>query len=345
MLSIFNEFRNKLDDIMLKCMHKRITLYGYDSYTGRFLKWYAAYYHGIEVDYLVSEDMSVGKGYDREIFRPSVFEFGFKDIKNTIIWLAQPLTDELRNNLKRWGFEDGNTIQCTCSAYFDFFSAIYGKDIYAQPDEAVDIFHKRKSGQRAIQFIEWLEWKYGCNFLQRIEKRDFEDDGGKGSNYSCSTQKEVFPILDRCHIHPDADDRIFDFGCGKGGAIISFLDYGFKSAGGVEYEKNIYGIAKDNFSRLQIDNVELLCGNAKDITLPLDKYNWFYFFNYIDRDFFKTVFGNIKESYLRNKRKLHIIYYVAMEHDFIEETGIFRLTNQFTVDSRQRVVGIFENFE
>ena len=53
--------------------------------------------------------------------------------------------------------------------------------------------------------------------------------------------------------------------------------------------------------------------------------------------------NNIKDSFIRKNRKIHIIYFTAMEYHFIEETGIFRLVNQFTVDSRQRVVGIFES--
>lgn len=53
MLHQLKEFRDRLDNIMLRCMNDRTTIYGYDTYTGRFLKWYAGYYHGIEADYLV----------------------------------------------------------------------------------------------------------------------------------------------------------------------------------------------------------------------------------------------------------------------------------------------------
>lgn len=119
MLTVLREFRERLDHIMLKCMNRRIALYGYDSYTGRFLKWYALYYHGIDVDYRISEDMSVGRGYDREVFRPSVVDFGYKDIKNAVIWLAQPLTEELRKRLENWGYKANAT-------YFDFYDAVYG---------------------------------------------------------------------------------------------------------------------------------------------------------------------------------------------------------------------------
>ena len=35
MLSVLDEFRKKLDDIMIQAMHGRVLLYGYESYTGR----------------------------------------------------------------------------------------------------------------------------------------------------------------------------------------------------------------------------------------------------------------------------------------------------------------------
>lgn len=61
MLPILEELRDTLDDIMLKALHSSVLLYGYESYTGRFIKWYAEYYHNIKMDYLVSTDMSRGE--------------------------------------------------------------------------------------------------------------------------------------------------------------------------------------------------------------------------------------------------------------------------------------------
>ena len=336
MFKLLDEFRSTLDEIMLKCMNRRILIYGYESYTGIFLKWYSNYYHGIDVDWLVSEDMSTGHGYEIEIFRPSVLSFGYKDIRDAVIWLAQPLTDDLVRRLEELGYEEGIT-------YFDFYRAVYGSDIYAEAD-VQDVFNKKKEGRRDIQFLEWLEWKYGCNFILPISKNDFEVVDSHGARYSCSTQKEIFPMLDRCHIHPSDHDAILDFGCGKGGAMVSFLDYGFKKVGGVEYETKIYEVAKENFNRLGIKNgIELLNEDARNVKEQLDSYNWFYFFFPFDKEIFTVVIDNIKASFMRKKRKIHIIYFTAMEYRFMEETGIFRLTNQFTVDSRQRVVGIFES--
>ena len=59
MLKVFDEFREKLDHVMLKAFGKRVLLWGY-GYTGRFLEWYADYYHSIKMDYIITEDLTTG---------------------------------------------------------------------------------------------------------------------------------------------------------------------------------------------------------------------------------------------------------------------------------------------
>lgn len=158
-------------------MHSRVLLYGYESYTGRFIKWYAEYYHSINIDYLVSTDMSRGRAYDMEIFRPSVIDFDYKDVKNAIIWLVEPLTEELKKDLEAKGYVENET-------YFDFYKQIYGNDIFYTNKPNVDIYHKKKEGKRDIQFLEYLEWKYDCNFVTRIPYDQLEnkcENGGGGT--------------------------------------------------------------------------------------------------------------------------------------------------------------------
>ena len=338
MLRILDEFREELDDIMLRAMHNRVLLYGYESYTGRFIKWYAEYYHNIVIDYVVSTDMSRGRAYDMEIFRPSVIEFNYKDVKQSIIWVVEPMTEELKMFLEEKGDVEGET-------FFDFYKLIYGSDIYATNGEDTDIFRRRKEGRRDIQFLEWLEWKYGCNFVTRIKQEFLEVAGEHGEGYGCTTQKEIFPILDRCHCMPQQEDAIFDYGCGKGGALVSFLDYGFQRVGGIEYEPKIYELLRENIEKLGLkERMELLYGDAGELTDPLDRYNWFYFFLPFDNYIFKKCITAICGSYMRKKRKIHIISISPYSHECIVETGIFRLTNQFTVDMRQRVVNVFETY-
>lgn len=337
MLKIFNKFRNELDDIMLQAMHKRVVLFGY-GYTGRFLKWYAEYYHSIKTDYIVSLDMRLGQAYDQEIFRKSLFDFNYKDVQNSVVWVAEPLDEALRNFFENRGYKKNES-------YFDFYEAIYGEDINWNSEKA-NIFGGMKSGKRDIQFLEWLEWKYQCNFITAIEKNNFEVAGEHGASYRVTTQKEIFPILDRCHCHPTIDDAIFDYGCGKGGALISFLDYGFYHVGGVEYEPRIYEILVDNMSKLGLENdkvIECIQGNAADIQTELDAYNWFYFFQPFDNIIFEKCINAICKSIERYSRKIYIISIAPQSYKCIKRTGKFRLTNQFTIDSRQRVVDVYEN--
>lgn len=144
----------------------------------------------------------------------------------------------------------------------------------------------------------------------------------------------------------DLTEGIFDFGCGKGGAMVSFCDYGFSTVGGVEYDPDLYDILVDNMKKLQMfDTVELEClkGDASTIREPLDKYSWFYFFDPFDNDVFLKCFENIQESIQRRKRKVRIIFINPHVYKIMNERPNFQLINQFTITTRQKVVKVWES--
>ena len=244
MLKIFNEFRSILDDVMLKAFGHRIVLWGY-GYTGRFLEWYAEYYHGLKVDFIITEDWATGVPYNFPLFKDSLFDFDYMDVKNSFVWLAIPTTEEVKKKLLKAGYIKNQT-------YFDFLENVFGKEYISEDSHVDNIFQRIKTGVRDIQFLEWLEYKYECNFVTAINSSEFVSGIKGASSYRVSTQKEIFPILDKCHCIPQKNDAIFDFGCGKGGAMISFLDYGFHRVGGVEFEKGIYDVMVSNFHKLNI---------------------------------------------------------------------------------------------
>lgn len=111
------------------------------------------------------------------------------------------------------------------------------------------MFTKKKTGIHDVQFMEYLECFYGCNFVTSVNK-EYLTEGAH--NYASSAQMEIFPILDKYHMFLTKEDAIFDFGCGKGGAMLTFLDYGFTKAGGVEFSKQLYSEANENFNKLKI---------------------------------------------------------------------------------------------
>lgn len=301
---------------MLKSMKKRIVLYGY-GYSGRFLRWYANYYHGIEVDYIVSEDMTTGLPYDLEIFRPTLFKFNYKDVNNAIVWLSEPLTEERKKLLAENGYVLDETV-------LPFYDMIYKMEGYS------------------IQFLSFLEYSTGSDFVSAMSRINFQVAGQHGHDYSVTTQKELFPVLQKCLCMPGDQDAIFDFGCGKGGAIISFLDYGFKRAGGVEYEPVLYDILVNNMRKLNIDDNTVSCiyGDAGTIDTPLDEYNWFYFFSPFDKEVMDRCVSNIKKSYLRCPRKISVLY-LTPEYDASFTAAGFILFSQFTAETRSKGVNYY----
>lgn len=334
-------FRKKLDDVMLKAMGKRVVLYGYDR-TGQFLEWYADYYHSMEMDYIITTDWSPGVPRNFRLFSDSLFDFDYKDVKDAVVWLAIPEDEGIRDRLERNGYRKGET-------WFSFLDIVYGPDYMTAEDGEDDVFFQKKSGKRDIQFMEWLEYMYGCNFVQSIYSNHFEGGGKDGRiSYVITTQKEIFPILDKCHCIPQGKDAIFDFGCGKGGAMLSFLDYGFQKVGGVEYEKKIYDIMLSNFEKLGIhtgETVSCIHGDAVQVKEELDDYNWFYYFAPFKETMFVETIRNITASLERKPRKIHIISIIPTYHDEIVKSGRFVLTNQFWIATRQKVVDVFVSKE
>lgn len=326
MLQVLEEFRNKLDDVMHRCMDRRIVLYGY-GYSGKFVGWYAQYYHSIKPDYIITQDMTSNIPYEFELYRESLFEFGYKDVKDAVVWLCVPETQEIRERLERYGYVKNET-------YFDFCEGVYGAG-----------YEARVNGAAAVQPLTWLEHRYGCDFVTRIGVEDFQDAIEGMHPYVATTPKEIFPILDKCHCHPTEKDAIFDFGCGKGSALVTFLDYGFRKVGGVEYEGGIYKTLTDNFGKLGMDTntgqIDCVRGDAAQLKEELDGYNWFYFFDPFEEPIFREVIENIAQSVQRRPRRVHIINILPRYHALITGTGLFVLTNQFDIMSRQRVVSVF----
>lgn len=325
MLKELDEFRNRLDDVMHRCMNKRVVIYGY-NYSGRFVAWYAEYYHSIKPDYIITEEYSNTIPYELNLYRSSLFDFGYKDVEDAVVWLCTAETDEVRERLVSHGYVKNQT-------YFDMNEVVYGEE------------YDHATANTNVQFMRYLEKKYGNDIVEPISVERFTSviDG----MHPCvnSTQKEIYPLLDRCHCRPKEGDAIFDFGCGKGSAMITFLDYGFEKVGGVEYADNVYEILISNFEKLGINpkgkNVACIHGDAALVRHELDEYNWFYFYDPFERELFQKVIDNICDSLERKPRNVHLIDILPRFHEYIQASGKFVLTNQFDIMTRQRVVDVY----
>ncbi len=135
------------------------------------------------------------------------------------------------------------------------------------------------------------------------------------------------PAFDRIIAHFDisAGDAIVDFGCGKGGILISLSKYPFSRITGVEISPELVVIARENIRKLKIGNVDIRCCDAAEFK-DLDAYNYFYFFDPFPGVVMAGVLGNIEQSLIDNPRKVTLIYLNPYCHELIEAGKVFRKT-------------------
>lgn len=93
MLKELIDFREKLDNLMCSCMDKTIVIYGY-GYSGRFVAWYAEYYHSIKPTYLITEEYSNNIPYEYPLFRNHYLNLAIE-------MLRMPLYGYVLQKLKR----------------------------------------------------------------------------------------------------------------------------------------------------------------------------------------------------------------------------------------------------
>lgn len=122
-------------------------------------------------------------------------------------------------------------------------------------------------------------------------------------------------------------DSIVDFGCGKGGILISLSKYPFSKITGVEIDPALAEIAERNISKLKIENVDIVCSDAADFK-DLDAYNYFYFFDPFPCHVMQDVIDNIEKSVLSRPKAVTIIYLNPQCHDLVESSNIFKKTKE-----------------
>jgi SAM-dependent methyltransferase len=123
------------------------------------------------------------------------------------------------------------------------------------------------------------------------------------------------------------DDAIVDFGCGKGGILISLSKYPFSKITGVEIDPELIEIAKNNIRKLKIKNVAIEYSDAATFN-KLDEYNYFYLFDPFPCNVMQDVINNIEKSIRENPRKATIIYLNPSCHELIESSNMFKRTKE-----------------
>lgn len=187
--------------------------------------------------------------------------------------------------------------------------------------------------RNAITLLAKGEWR---EFLIRLRislgQIDLKDDPSevvtdRTHYYTDSGGLAFDKIMSNFNITPRA--AIVDFGCGKGGILISLSKYPFSKITGVEIAPDLVEIAKNNIRKLNLKNVAIECCDATEFK-QLNEYNYFYFFDPFPCNVMQDVMDNIEKSILEHPRKITIIYLNPGCHEVVESSSIFTKTKELS---------------
>ncbi|KUP08484.1 SAM-dependent methyltransferase [Bacillus coahuilensis p1.1.43] len=150
---------------------------------------------------------------------------------------------------------------------------------------------------------------------------------------------ELFGVLTLSY-----DERLVDFGCGKGRMNFYVHSYGKGKAIGVEYEEEFYRNSLVNLENYRKkydvvhDEITFYHGLAE--TYPIQTQDTiFYFFNPFTVAIFRRVVKNILHSYASSPRDISLVLY------YPSEDYLFFLENEtkFVLKREVRIPGLFEH--
>ena len=162
------------------------------------------------------------------------------------------------------------------------------------------------------------------NYLNKSYKKKFIFSNFSYNYYNIFTKLILIPrssikylnILN--DINLNKNDVILDIGCGDGFNLLYFnKNYNFKKIIGVEIDKNIYDVCKQNLNMIDSNKIKIFNQNILKYNFPNDL-SIIYLFNpfqqnYLTKDCkqynkYKLLVKKIKQSFLSNKRSIKIIF-------------------------------------
>ncbi len=179
-------------------------------------------------------------------------------------------------------------------------------------------------GYWGMQIRRLNEKRKGLDFIQPMNFEEAGTDSQIAQYYHASHDKVIRMAIEYVLAHNCKVTGFFDYGCGKGWVLYMASKYGFSHLGGVELSKKIVDIAQRNMIKLGIDNIDIICGDARNCH-DIDDYDVFYFYNPFPEVVMEPVVKNIQDSQQRNCRKIFIIYFNPVHAQCFEKEGIKKI--------------------
>lgn len=310
-----NENRRRLAGELYKYIHGvvdtaiqnnwKIIIWGFGN-AGIFLRYLICDYDGrLGVEYIIDEKLVLAPDFVGNIYRSTLLEY--LDCEDYMILSTIKNGKEIQEKLFGYGYEPGRNLF----------------DVYGEIGES---------------YIDFLQKKYGDIEFGNVWKDEMEKDFGEECNeHSPFGRFCVDKVFDEIAGLGETI-RFFDFGAGKGAALILAYMAGITELGGVEIESGIYRQACHNLEKLGIKS-RILNQDAREC--EIDDYNCFFFYNPFTGRIFKDVIRKIQDSYVRNQRKIYIVYGNPFCHRSVVEDGYFELYKQVRTNLYDPMLNIY----
>lgn len=291
---IWDAFEARLRSLFLHCNGKQVVIWGY-GHSGRFLE-HVFRRHGKQIELRMDADGKV-----RGVERPVIL--GQLDPETHVVLLTFPPTEDVIERLERHGFRRG-------TSYLPVVEFFYGREEV-----------------RGLNYHDWIEHMAPSTDLWKTEM-DVNAASREFSEFSRGAEYSLVEVLDNfCFTQ---DDRIFDYGCGKGSALVLFERAGV-SWGGIEYDSRMYDTCIRNLQELGLPIDSVHQGNAAEFS-EIDVYNYFYMYNPFVGETFRAVIYQMEASWKRKPRVMTLIYSNPFCHASVVSHGIFRWTKTIPAD-------------
>ena len=285
-------FEARLQELFVLCNGKTVVLWGY-GYSGHFLD-YAFQKRGKQIELRIDAD-----GKKTGLERPCIL--AELNPETHIGLLSFPPSQDVIDQLERHGFRVG-------VSYIPLVAWFYEDEV------------------RPLGFHDWLEHVAHVDIRKRegevnAKVKDFNE-------FSKSHDFMLDKVLRNFVFRPG--DRIFDYGCGKGSALVLFerIDVPW---GGIEYDEGLYETCRRNLATLGLPTDTVVCGDAGAFT-DIDDYNYFYCYNAFQGETFRRAVHQMEASWQRRPRKITFIYSNPFCHERVVEHGVFFRTKTIPAD-------------
>jgi SAM-dependent methyltransferase len=114
-------------------------------------------------------------------------------------------------------------------------------------------------------------------------------------------------------------DVFVDLGCGKGRVVFFVALQKIKKVVGVEINKDLIAIAKDNLRKLKLNNSPVDLIHLDVVNFDVREGTVFFMFNPFGIKTLEKVISNIKDSLITNPRKIRIVYYCPAYCNFLDK--------------------------